>query len=113
VLKEVSTFINGVSKKEGLSDMEMSWMVESSFDDNMGDGTRIEPIFEDEDEDEDEDSNDNFFNGAGLISDIFEEEVTLVIDIDDAVVLPIELSFIVTFWHAAICFGSTKADNFW
>lgn len=85
--------------------MEMSWMVESSFDDNMGDGTRIEPIFEDEDEDEDEDSNDNF-NGAGLISDISEEEVTLVIDIDDAVVLPIELSCIVTF-------GSTKADNFW
>jgi hypothetical protein len=99
-----------VSEKEGLSDMEMSWMVESSFDDNMGDGTRIEPIFEDEDEDED--SNDKF-NGAGLISDISEEEVTLVLDIDDAVVLPIELSFIVTFWHAAIFFGSTKADNFW
>ncbi len=86
--------------------MEMSWMVESSFDDNMGDDTRIEPIFEDEDEDEDEDSNENF--DGGLISDISEEEVTLVIDIDDAVVLPIELSFIVNFWHAAISFLATN-----
>jgi len=107
----MSTFID-VSEKEGLSDMEMLWMVESFFDVNMGDGTPVEPIFEDEDEDEDEDSNDNF-NGAGLISDISEEEVTLVIDIEDAVVLPIEISFIGNFWHAAIFFWSTKADNFW
>lgn len=104
VLKEMSIF---VTEKVGLCDKEMLWTVESFFDD-MGDDSST--IFEDEDEDSKPISDGALCNDIDE-SDVSKEGFTLVIDTDDAVVLPIELSFIVISWHAAIFFESTKAIN--